>query len=275
MAQQQPTERDAVCPTHGPFIETLLSTPNPRYVGVWSKCPACAREEQAARAEWEAAAKAAAAAEEAEALLRYRFACSGLEGRYTRAAFGNFDAPTPDKRHALAACVAFAEHIGSTAPGGDLWLIGPPGTGKTHLASAVVNHLIRRRDMDAGIFAVHEITRLARERIGTKRTDSMGYSGYRERPTRDNETPDELTDRLAGLPLLVVDEIGLSRGSAWEQEQIFSILNARYKNERSTVLCSNLTPDQLKTELKAALFDRMRERAEIVVMNWPSHRGTV
>lgn len=266
MQPDAPTTREAVCPAHGPYVAQNLSSGR-----VWSNCPACARQREAEEAAHRAAEKAAADAH----LLRYRIAASGLQGRFLRATFANFEATLPAQRQALATCRSFAEDFDARAPAGGLWLVGPPGTGKTHLGSAMVSHLIRVHGLDAHILAVHELMRMARQRIGNKRQGTSVWDGcdYRPLPDTGSETVDGLIERLAGAALLVLDEIGVSRGSEWEAEQLFAVVDARYKAELPTVVVSNLPAAQLKTELGHRLFDRLREGAQQVPMAWPSHRG--
>lgn len=267
---EPPSTRDAVCPTHGAFVERNIHAGR-----IWSKCPTCEQQ-------WEAHAKAAEAAQRAAekahadaGMLRYRIAASGLQGRFLRATFDNYNATTPEQRQALATCRSFAEDFASAAPGSGLWLIGPPGVGKSHLGSAMVSHLIRQHRLDAHIFAVHELTKLARDRFGNKRQDARDWMGcdYPTLSSIESETPDQLIERISRAALFVLDEVGLSRGSEWEREQLFAVLNARYKDELPTVLISNLSAAQLKTELGHAAYDRLREGAKQVPMVWPSHRG--
>lgn len=267
---EAPSTRDAVCPAHGPYVAQNLSSGR-----LWSRCQTCARELAAQREAEEAARKAAEKAASDEHLLRYRIAASGLQGRFLRATFATYAAELPAQRQALAMCRSFAEDFGTTAPTGGLWLIGPPGTGKTHLASAMVSHLIREHRVDAHIFAVHELMRMARTRIWNKRQGATVWDGwdYTPKPDPESETVDGFIERLAGAALLVLDEIGVSRGSEWEAEQLFAVVDGRYKAELPTVVVSNLPAAQLKTELGHRLYDRLREAAKQVPCNWPSHRG--
>lgn len=76
------------------------------------------------------------------------------------------------------------------------------------------------------------------------------------------------------MPLLVLDEIGVSRGSEWEAEQLFTVVDERYRLERPTVVVSNLPAGEIKQLVGDRVYDRLREGAKVVPMNWPSHRGS-
>ena len=249
-----PTTREAKCPAHGVYTSTSFLEGR-----LWSGCPACQHQAEVDRQAAEAARRAQVIAE----MTQRRLDVSGLQGRFLWATFANFVTSRPQQQHALTTCRGFAEDFDAVA-GGGLWLIGPPGTGKTHLASAIVNHLIRERHIPARIYAVHELMGLARSKIGGNRSTAWD----------DDVSVGDLIASVASVPLLVLDEIGVSRGSDWEAEQLFAVIDGRYRAELPTVICSNLTPTQLKNELGHRNYDRLREGAHLVPMQWPSHRGT-
>jgi DNA replication protein DnaC len=246
------------CPKHGEFMAYLMGPANAR-----TGCPACSDERRAREDEQY---RREEAEERAAAALRRRLSISGLEGRFARASFDSFIASTPAQAEALQTCRQFAETFNADG-GGGLWLIGPPGVGKSHLASATVSYVIRAHQRTASIHAVHEIMRMLREGFEKKEPKAWEYGVERE-------STDDLVNRLGTQPLLVLDEIGVSRDSEWQREQLFAIVDARYKLERPTVVISNLTAAELKEVVGPRLYDRLREGAKVVPMNWPSHRGS-
>ncbi|MFZ3120063.1 MAG: ATP-binding protein [Variovorax sp.] len=230
---------DEVCPTHGPYNDQA-------YWYGRRGCKAC-----------DAAQDAYAARTRRE---EYRDRCllqSGLIGWPARATFENFAADTPAQKSALEACSAFV--VKSEKRGPTPWLLGPPGTGKTHLASAMVNYAIRERGLSAAIHSARDIVRMLRAGWGKKNAE---------------KSEEEVLDDLASLSLLVVDEVGVGFGSESEMVQLFDVIDLRYRYERPTVLVSNLTAAEIKTVLGDRSFDRLRQGARIVTMDWPSHRGS-
>jgi DNA replication protein DnaC len=236
------------CSKHGVYFSAFFLTR-------WSTCTGC--QADATRAQ-----EAEDRAYEAKAALDRRLSSSGLIGRFERATFDSYLTPTAGHVKALEMCRKFAQtfNIGS----GGLWLIGPPGAGKTHLGSAIVNHAIRERYLNARIHTVHDVMRMLRERFGVKAAKAW---------EDEADTTDSLVRRLGEAPLLVLDEIGVARGSDWETEQLFSIVDERYRLELPTILISNLPPAELKPVLGDRVYDRLREGAAQVLCNWPSHRG--
>lgn len=259
--------KPATCDKHGPYEA------KPFYFGSrrWAGCPTCERERQAAE---EREAKEAMAA----ARLARRLGKSGLQPRMLAASFDNFVCDSDAQRSVLNACRAFADNL-DPAGGGGLWLIGAPGTGKTHLGSAMVQHIIRAKHDQAGLFSARQIINMQRASWGGEKG---GHRAHRVADPWDVPEPDafsdlrttgEVVDFMAELPLLVLDEIGVGFQSNAEQVQLYDVIDMRYQNCRPTVVISNLPLPELKTVLGDRSFDRLREGARVLACNWPSARG--
>lgn len=195
----------------------------------------------------------------AEAEREALIAASGMEGRMLRSGFKNFIAESDAQRRVLQTCQAFAETVELDARS-NLWLVGQPGTGKTHLGSAMVRYFIHKRGTPAAIFSAREIVRMLRASWG--RRDDMEPA----------ETEEEIIRRLGSIGLLVLDEIGVGFSSDAERVQLFDVLDLRYKLGRPTVVLSNLSSKDMKPILGDRLHDRLRDGAQVLICNWPSFR---
>ena len=242
------------CDVHGAY------TARQRYGSYWTHCPACLAEVEQRQQEREAERRRVQQEVADAQRLEWCLRLSGIEGRFARATFDSYDAPLPAQAAALSTCKTFAVDFKPDA-GGGLWLIGPPGTGKTHLGSAIVSHVIREHKRSASIHGVHEIMQMLKGSFGKRAAD-------------DAETTEEVLERLGTQSLLVLDEIGVARDSEWQREQIFTIVDRRYRLERPTVVISNLPAAELKEVLGQRAYDRLREGSRQVLMSWPSHRGS-
>lgn len=248
---RQYPERGAHCEKHGEYASKNY------YGSMWSGCAKCAQEtEDAKRAE----AVAAARREKTDARLRL----SGLEGRFFETTFADFDAATPQQQKVLQACRDYAAGV-SFDGGSGLWLIGPPGTGKTHLGGAMVRYVIEERQHSAAIHSGREIIRMLRSTWGNKE-HGRTWDG---RAT----TEEDMINDLGRMALLVIDEIGVGFGSDSEHVQLFDVIDLRYKYRRPTVLLSNLPTKGLKEAMGDRAYDRLREGAQVLACNWESHRG--
>ena len=63
----------------------------------------------------------------------------------------------------------------------------------------------------------------------------------------------ELLDRLTAVDLLHVDDVGAERTTDWVLEELYSIVNARYQDERSVVITTNILD-------REALCEQITER---------------
>ena len=115
------------------------------------------------------------------------------------------------------------------------------GTGKTTLAL-----LVAKAARDAGrSVAVYSVPRLLAEM----------------RDTFDEDSADshlKLFRRLTEVELLVLDDLGAERQTEWVLEQLYSLVNERWQDERSTVVTSNV-PDPYRDPNLATLRSEIGE----------------
>jgi DNA replication protein DnaC len=132
--------------------------------------------------------------------------------------------------------------------GHGLWLFGKPGTGKTSLAM-----LVSKAGLDAGrSVAIYSLPRLLAEIRSTFETDSNG--SYLE-----------FTDRLAAVDLLHIDDVGAENSTPWVLEQLYTIVNARYEDERSIVITTNIEePEQLAAQIGGRTVSRLEEMCTVL-----------
>jgi DNA replication protein DnaC len=244
-------QQDASCEKHGAYISRNYYSTN------WSGCPQCAAEREQAR-------KEEAERKERDERTQKRLRLSGLEGRFMEVGFDDFEIAAEAQRKVLQACREYAAGVDFKG-GSGLWLIGPPGTGKTHIGSAMVRYVIEERDRPAAIHSGREIIRMLRSTWGN-RERGRTWDG---RAT----TEEDMIDDLGSLSLLVIDEIGVGFGSDSEHVQLFDVIDIRYKYRRPTVLLSNLPAKGLKDAMGDRAYDRLREGAVVLACNWESHRS--
>ena len=132
----------------------------------------------------------------------------------------------------------FVADIGANLDAGrSLWLSGGVGTGKTALAM-----IVSKAAIDAGrtvaIYSCPRLLSLIRESI-----DTGGVLAF--------------LDRLAAVDLLHIDDLGAEHRTEWVLEQLYTIINSRYEDERSTVVTSNLTPEELAEQIGERIVSRL------------------
>ena len=125
-----------------------------------------------------------------------------------------------------------------------LWFMGPVGTGKTTLAM-----LVSKAALKAGrSVAIYSLPRLLNEIRDTHRAERSHV---------------DLLDRLTSVDLLHVDDIGAERVNDWVLEELYSIVNARYEEQRSMVITTNiLDRDLLCEQITERTVSRLTEMCD-------------
>lgn len=108
-----------------------------------------------------------------------------------------------------------------------VYLHGEPGSGKTHLACAAVAELILEHGLPAFFLKVGDV------------------------PRCDQDFIDDLVDS-AGVPMLVLDDVGAEKLTARMQEILFRIVDGRQWTGGVTLITSNLDLDALGARFDAA-----------------------
>jgi DNA replication protein DnaC len=106
-----------------------------------------------------------------------------------------------------------------------VYVYGPPGNGKTHLAAAAANTLVARGR--AVLFAT------APELL------AMIRDGFNAGQAED------LIGLCQRVPWLVVDDLGAERLTDWAAEVLFRVFNARYTARAHTLVVSNVRPEEV------------------------------
>ena len=69
------------------------------------------------------------------------------------------------------------------------------------------------------------------------------------------------------FPLLVIDEISKARGTEWEEQLLYELINSRYGDMTDTLLITNATTEQLK-RTGDSLLSRLQQTGGIIECNW-------
>jgi DNA replication protein DnaC len=137
---------------------------------------------------------------------------------------------------------------GNLDKGRGLWLFGDVGTGKTSLAM-----LVSKAALDAGrSVAIYSMPRLLSD---IKET-------YED---RSEQSYMELFERVVGVDLLHIDDLGAEKRTDWVLEQLYSIINERWQEQRSIIVTTNLFDvDELRDQIGPRTVSRLHEMCDLI-----------
>jgi DNA replication protein DnaC len=178
------------------------------------------------------------------ALRKARSLSAVIPRRYRDVSFDRPPATEIDPQ-VVSATRRFADRIDEKLDSGrGLWFMGPVGTGKTTLAM-----LVSKAALKTGrSVAIYSLPRLLNEIRDTHRAERSHV---------------DLLDRLTAIDLLHIDDVGAERTTDWVLEELYSIVNARYEDERSIVITTNiLDREALCEQITARTVSRLTEMCD-------------
>ena len=184
--------------------------------------------------------------------LRARIKRASIRGDKT---LENFDFDFNSKiNHAQIQELSSCRFITEKSP---VLIVGPTGTGKSHIAQALA-HCAIRREID--------VLWLSQSKLFSELQASKAAGRYEKKFAE-----------LAKVTLLIIDDFGLRPMRSPQDEDFHELISARYECV-PTIVTSNLAfsewgeafPNQL---LAAATLDRLRHNAHRIVIEGASFRG--
>lgn len=125
-----------------------------------------------------------------------------------------------------------------------IWFTGGTGAGKTYLLTSLFNFLswnyfYSNNGLHGQVkwWSYVDLTSILRE-------DPNNFEKFQ---------------RIRGVDLLFIDDIGITKGSDFIQEKIYSLFNYRLENELPTFVTTNLNPDEIKKEFGERMLSRIKE----------------
>lgn len=248
------------CEVHGDFASVHMERKDQatgQMVQRWTECPDCARDRQSKVEQEEQHRERERRMSERVASLLGRAA---IPSRFAGKSLDDYRAETEPQQRVLAACREYAETFPERLEDGRcLVMLGPPGTGKTHLAAAIACEVIRRHRLSAVYSTVSEAVRRIKDNWTTR---EMAESA--------------IIETFAGPSLLVLDEIGMGWGSDTELLYLFEIVNARYQAKKPTIIAGNIERENVRSCLGDRVADRLNEAGcRTLLLNWKSARGSL
>jgi DNA replication protein DnaC len=190
------------------------------------------------------------------ALAKARSLSAVIPKRYRDAAFDRPPVSQIEPHQAVDDVRRFCEQIDANLDRGrGLWFMGPVGTGKTTLAM-----LVSKAALNAGrSVAIYSLPQLMRE--------------IRRDMHRDGAGTVDLVDRLTAVDLVQIDDVGAERTTEWVLEELYTIINSRYEDEKSVVITTNIMDhDALCEQITERTVSRLHEMCNELPLIGPDRR---
>lgn len=145
---------------------------------------------------------------------------------------------------------------GAVLRGPSLMILGATGRGKTHLACALLRHLVEdENEIPMPIPTVVSCVDL--------------FASLRPRTGVDTE---EVFLRYARSAVLFIDDLGVAKSSEWTEQETYRLINHRYNHQLPTLITSNVPPKELAAALGERTAGRLAEMCTFVVLKGDDRR---
>lgn len=188
---------------------------------------------------------------------------SGIKKRYLSRTIDSFSVTAENKRSFEVATDYIKNFREYFTQGKGLYLEGPCGTGKTHLAIAIALVII-----NTGVPVICKTS-----------IDILG--DIKRCYERNSEvTEEEVLEAYKTVDLLIIDDLGKEQVTEWSVPVLYSILNERYEALLPTIITTNYNTTALAEKLSAkgdaetatAIISRFVESSKRVTMSWADYR---
>ena len=134
-----------------------------------------------------------------------------------------------------------------------LLLFGDVGTGKSFLAGCIANALMEQE-------------------ISVKMTN---FAAVLNDLAATFEGRNEYISKLCRYPLLILDDVGMERGTEYGLEQVYNVIDSRYRSGKPLIVTTNLTLTELQNPQDtphARIYDRLLEMCAPVCFSGENFR---
>ncbi|MCL1994650.1 MAG: ATP-binding protein [Defluviitaleaceae bacterium] len=193
---------------------------------------------------------------------------SGMAKKFLKCTFENYVAVDGSKKAIKTAALGYAKNFTGQTEG--LFIHGEMGTGKTHIASAIANHLLNQ---GIAVICMNE-----RQLLGKIKQSFESSRSF------DSDSESQVLKTYETVPLLIIDDMGKEKVTQWSIATLYAIIDARYEAEKPIVITSNYNLNELVNRLTPkekwendsttarAIADRLTEMTQYIEVLGESFR---
>ena len=183
-----------------------------------------------------------------ETQIRYsrNIRTSGLPKAYLSKTFDNYDASLNER--SIERIKQYLKNK-EWRNGHGLFITGPVGCGKTHIASAIVHELAKENIYTLFVFVPDFLDEI---RDFYHEDDEDDY---------DRENPFELAKQST---VLVLDDLGTEKITEWAREKLLQLINYRMSHQLATIITTNLSLKDISERLGERIHSRIENMCEVI-----------
>ena len=134
---------------------------------------------------------------------------------------------------------------------------GKTGSGKTHVACAILNNLILTRGIEGRYCHITQDLFIPIKEV---------YDGNSTR------TASQIEREYQETPILIIDDLGVQKDTLWALEILYNLIDTRYSKERTTIITSNKAMDYWEGIFENRIYSRLVEMCEEKNFESPDYR---
>jgi len=169
----------------------------------------------------------------------------GIPDRFIEATPDSFTIRTPILETAKAKALVWAD---SNLRGRNMIILGNSGSGKTHLACMILKRIASQNCIYTNIINILDKVK----------------SSYAKNRSYLEERTESIMGRYSRIEFLVIDNLERFNNTVDNRKLLFSLINNRYENRKSTIVVAGLNSNQLLKLVGYGLETRMKANAEII-----------
>jgi len=149
--------------------------------------------------------------------------------------------PLSNIQKVVATCKSFIRHFNKNHD--NLLLLGNTGVGKTFLANCIAKELLDRGNTVIYLTAFRLFDILEKYKFRKEEEGSYAIS--------------DQFDYILNCDLLIIDDLGTELNNTFTTAQLYLCINERLLRQKSTIISTNLSMDNLNTNYSERIFSRI------------------